>query len=52
MGGTFHDLITICSFVFARSRHHNMNVSWLRKTEYISTEYNRFMQKSDKSEAK
>lgn len=35
-----------------RSRHHNINVSWLRKTEYISTEYNRFMQKSDKSEAK
>ncbi|PVD25632.1 hypothetical protein C0Q70_13291 [Pomacea canaliculata] len=35
-----------------RSRHHNMNVSWLRKTEYISTEYNRFMQKSDKSESK
>ncbi|KAK7104711.1 RNA polymerase II-associated factor 1 homolog [Littorina saxatilis] len=35
-----------------RSRHHNTNVSWLRKTEYISTEYNRFMQKSDKSESK
>lgn len=24
-----------------RSRHHNKNVSWLRKTEYISTENNR-----------
>lgn len=35
-----------------RSRHHNTNVSWLRKTEYISTEYNRFIQKADKSEAK
>ncbi|XP_076464855.1 RNA polymerase II-associated factor 1 homolog [Babylonia areolata] len=35
-----------------RSRHHNTNVSWLRKTEYISTEYNRFVQKSDKSESK
>ncbi|CAG5136016.1 unnamed protein product, partial [Candidula unifasciata] len=35
-----------------RSRHHNTNVSWLRKTEYISTEYNRFVQKADKSEAK
>ncbi|ESO96428.1 hypothetical protein LOTGIDRAFT_115833, partial [Lottia gigantea] len=33
-----------------RSRHHNTNVSWLRKTEYISTEYNRFIQKADKSE--
>ena len=29
-----------------------MNVSWLRKTEYISTEYNRFTQKADKSETK
>jgi len=35
-----------------RSRHHNTNVSWLRKTEYISTEYNRFQQKSDMSESK
>ncbi|XP_055957330.1 RNA polymerase II-associated factor 1 homolog [Patella vulgata] len=33
-----------------RSRHNNTNVSWLRKTEYISTEYNRFIQKTDKSE--
>ncbi|CAD5119701.1 DgyrCDS8292 [Dimorphilus gyrociliatus] len=29
-----------------RSQRHNRNVSWLRKTEYISTEYNRFVQKS------
>lgn len=35
-----------------RSRHNKMNVSWLRKTEYISTEYNRFTQKADKSETK
>ena len=35
-----------------RSRHHNTSVSWLRKTEYISTEYNRFTQKSDKHETK
>ncbi|KAH3845026.1 RNA polymerase II-associated factor 1 homolog [Dreissena polymorpha] len=35
-----------------RSRHKMMNVSWLRKTEYISTEYNRFIQKADKSETK
>ncbi|ELU12581.1 hypothetical protein CAPTEDRAFT_117955 [Capitella teleta] len=35
-----------------RSRHHNRNVSWLRKTEYISTEYNRFTQLADKAEAK
>ncbi|XP_071078793.1 RNA polymerase II-associated factor 1 homolog [Haliotis cracherodii] len=35
-----------------RSRHHNTTVSWLRKTEYISTEYNRFQQKSDQSETK
>ncbi|KAK2186495.1 hypothetical protein NP493_198g03023 [Ridgeia piscesae] len=35
-----------------RSRHHNKNVSWLRKTEYISTEYNRFTQHSDKAESK
>ncbi|WAR20307.1 PAF1-like protein [Mya arenaria] len=27
-----------------------MNVSWLRKTEYFLTEYNRFTQKADKSE--
>lgn len=35
-----------------RSRHHSKNVSWLRKTEYISTEYNRFIQSADKVEAK
>lgn len=35
-----------------RSRHHNTSVSWLRKTEYISTEYNRFTQKADKHETK
>ena len=35
-----------------RSRHHNKNVSWLRKTEYISTEYNRFTQSSDKQESR
>lgn len=35
-----------------RSRHHNKNVSWLRKTEYISTEYNRFQQNAQKIEAK
>ncbi|KAL5009065.1 hypothetical protein ScPMuIL_014646 [Solemya velum] len=35
-----------------RSRHHATNVSWLRRTEYISTEYNRFTQKADKSETK
>ncbi|XP_074640116.1 RNA polymerase II-associated factor 1 homolog [Tubulanus polymorphus] len=35
-----------------RSRHHNKNVSWLRKTEYISTEYNRFTQSASKVEAR
>lgn len=35
-----------------RSRHHNKNVSWLRKTEYISTEYNRFTQSAEKAESK
>ena len=35
-----------------RSRHHSKNVSWLRKTEYISTEYNRFKQHSDKAESR
>ena len=35
-----------------RSRHHNKNVSWLRKTEYISTEYNRFTQSAEKAESR
>ena len=36
-----------------RSRHHARNVSWLRRTEYISTEQTRFQPQSmDKVEAK
>lgn len=36
-----------------RSRHHARNVSWLRRTEYISTEQTRFQpQTMDKVEAK
>eukprot|EP00058_Branchiostoma_floridae_P021112 XP_002606602.1 hypothetical protein BRAFLDRAFT_209622 [Branchiostoma floridae] len=35
-----------------RSRHHAKNVSWLRRTEYISTEYNRFTPSSEKAETK
>lgn len=39
--------------LFARSRHHGMSVSWLRRTEYISTEQTRFQpQTMDKVEAK
>jgi len=36
-----------------RSRHHAKSVSWLRRTEYISTEQTRFQPQSiDKVEAK
>jgi RNA polymerase II-associated factor 1 len=35
-----------------RSRQHAKNVSWLRKTEYISTEYNRFQTSSENLETK
>lgn len=35
-----------------RHRQHTKTVSWLRKTEYISTEYNRFQQSSDMMESK
>lgn len=36
-----------------RSRHHARSVSWLRRTEYISTESTRFQpQTADKVEAK
>ncbi|XP_067939429.1 RNA polymerase II-associated factor 1 homolog [Watersipora subatra] len=35
-----------------RSRHHNTPVSWLRKTEYIASEYYRTQFKSEKAEAK
>ncbi|XP_070576848.1 RNA polymerase II-associated factor 1 homolog [Ptychodera flava] len=35
-----------------RSRRHAKSVSWLRKTEYISTEYNRFTHSSEKAETK
>lgn len=35
-----------------RSRHHHVNVSWLRRTEYISTEPTRFQpQTNEKIEA-
>lgn len=35
-----------------RSRQHNKSVSWLRKTEYISTEYNRFQTSNEQMETK
>ncbi|CAB3980556.1 RNA polymerase II-associated factor 1 homolog [Paramuricea clavata] len=35
-----------------RSRQHNKTVSWLRKTEYISTEYNRFQTSNEQMETK
>ena len=35
-----------------RSQSHRKNVSWLRKTEYISTEYHRMAQGANKQEAK
>ncbi len=37
---------------FFRSKRHNKNVSWLRKTEYISTEYNRFTPLANKAESR
>ena len=39
--------------LFSRSRHHAQSVSWLRRTEYISTEQTRFQPTNiDKVEAK
>ncbi len=38
--------------IFFRSKRHNKNVSWLRKTEYISTEYNRFTPLANKAESR
>lgn len=35
-----------------RSRQHNKVVPWLKKTEYISTEFNRFGASSEKTETK
>lgn len=35
-----------------RSRCHNRAVAWLKKTEYISTEFNRYGASSDKTETK
>ncbi|XP_076308947.1 RNA polymerase II-associated factor 1 homolog [Tachypleus tridentatus] len=35
-----------------RSRHHNKAVPWLKKTEYISTEFNRYGVSNDKTETK
>uniref|UniRef100_T1JIF2 RNA polymerase II-associated factor 1 homolog n=1 Tax=Strigamia maritima TaxID=126957 RepID=T1JIF2_STRMM len=35
-----------------RSQHHAKRVSWLRRTEYISTEFTRFQPSSDKTETK
>ncbi|RWS27766.1 RNA polymerase II-associated factor 1-like isoform 1 [Leptotrombidium deliense] len=35
-----------------RSHHHNKVVPWLKKTEYISTEFNRYGASSEKTETK
>ena len=35
-----------------RSRCHNRTITWLKKTEYISTEFNRYGASSDKTETK
>ena len=35
-----------------RTAHHNRNVSWLRRTEYISTEYNRSRTSNEMVETK
>lgn len=35
-----------------RSRCHNRAITWLKKTEYISTEFNRYGASSDKTETK
>jgi len=35
-----------------RSRCHNKAITWLKKTEYISTEFNRYGASSDKTETK
>lgn len=35
-----------------RSKQHNKVVPWLKKTEYISTEFNRFGASSEKTETK
>ncbi|XP_076342337.1 RNA polymerase II-associated factor 1 homolog isoform X2 [Tachypleus tridentatus] len=35
-----------------RSRHHNKAGPWLKKTEYISTEFNRYGVSNDKTETK
>lgn len=35
-----------------RSRCHNRAITWLKKTEYISTEFNRYGASSDKNETK
>ncbi|UYV74669.1 PAF1 [Cordylochernes scorpioides] len=35
-----------------RSRHHNKAVPWLKKTEYISTEFNRYGNCNEKTETK
>lgn len=55
----FSIFITNCSFNLqdhfsvSRSRHHARSVSWLRRTEYISTEKTRFQpQTIEKVEAK
>jgi len=35
-----------------RQRQHNATVTWMRKTEYISTEYNRFQTSNEMAETK
>ena len=35
-----------------RHKQHTTTVTWMRKTEYISTEYNRFTQSNEMAETK
>lgn len=44
--------IKIYAKLFFRSRHHNKAVPWLKKTEYISNEFNRYGVSSEKTETK
>ena len=42
----------LLSLPFTSTSRHNMGVSWMRRSEYISAEYNRFIQSAEKAESR
>lgn len=52
MGGIDPSSVTPVPYLWLRSQQHAKVVPWMRKTEYISTEFNRYGVSNEKPEVK